>query len=88
MFIFFVSPKEGRTLKIYLVGKFIWEQGGRGGTVLCSFLFAHPKRNEPKKKDAGNDNCSLFWQNAPGITLPEKAAVRAISGVPAHRLKK
>jgi hypothetical protein len=46
----------------------------------CSFLFACPKRNEPKKKDTGNENFSLFCQNALGITLPKKAEVRAISG--------
>jgi len=49
---------------------------------LCSFLFVRPKRNEPKKKGAGNDNFSLFWQNALGFTLPKKAEVRAISGLP------
>jgi len=49
---------------------------------LCSFLFVRPKRNEPKKKGAGNDNFSLFWQNAFGATLPKKAEVRAISGLP------
>ena len=50
--------------------------------LLCSFLFVRPKRNEPKKKGAGNDNFSLFWQNAFGITLPKKAKVRTISGLP------
>jgi len=39
---------------------------------ICSFLFVRPKRNEPKKKGAGNDNFSLFWQNAFGVTLPKK----------------
>ena len=38
----------------------------------CSFLFVRPKRNEPKKKGAGNDNFSLFWQNALGVTLPKR----------------
>jgi hypothetical protein len=52
---------------------------------LCSFLFACPKRNEPKKKDTGNDNFSLFWQNAIGFTRPKKAEVRTISGLPARR---
>jgi len=51
---------------------------------ICSFLFVRPKRNEPKKKGAGNDNFSLFWQNALGFTLPKKAEVRAISGLPPH----
>jgi len=46
----------------------------------CSFLFVRPKRNEPKKKAAGNDNFSLFGQNALCITRPKKAEVRAISG--------
>jgi hypothetical protein len=54
---------------------------------LWSVLFVRPKRNEPKKKGAGNDNFSLFWQNALGVTLPKKAEVRAISGLPAHSLK-
>jgi hypothetical protein len=57
------------------------------GTLLffiCSFLFVRPKRNEPKKKGAGNDNFSLFWQNALAFTLPKKAEVRAISGLPPH----
>jgi len=56
----------------------------KGTLFLCSFLFVRPKRNEPKKKGAGNDNFSLFWQNALGITLPKKAEVRAISGLPSH----
>jgi hypothetical protein len=43
-----------------------------------------PKANEPKKKGAGNDNFSLFWQNAFGVTLPKKAEVRAISVLPPH----
>jgi hypothetical protein len=51
---------------------------------LRSVLFVRPKRNEPKKKGAGNDNFSLFWQNALGFTLPKKAEVRAISGLPPH----
>jgi hypothetical protein len=51
---------------------------------MCSF-FARPK-NEPKK-GAGNDNFSLFWQNALGFTHPKKAEVHAISGLPT-RLKK
>jgi len=51
---------------------------------ICSFLFVRPKRNEPKKKGAGNDNFSLFWQNAFGLTLPKKAEVRTISGLPPH----
>jgi hypothetical protein len=55
--------------------------------LYCSFLFVRPKRNEPKKKGAGNDNFSLFWQNALGFTLPKKAEVHAISGLPT-RLKK
>jgi hypothetical protein len=55
--------------------------------LYCSFLFVRPKRNEPKKKGAGNDNFSLFWQNALGFTLPKKAEVRAISGLPPHLLK-
>jgi hypothetical protein len=50
---------------------------------MCSF-FARPK-NEPKK-GAGNDNFSLFWQNALGFTHPKKAEVHAISGLPT-RLK-
>jgi hypothetical protein len=37
-----------------------------------------------KEKESGNDNFSLFWQNALGITLPKKAEVRAISGLPSH----
>jgi hypothetical protein len=49
-----------------------------------SVLFVRPKRNEPKKKGAVNDNFSLFWQNASGVTLPKKAEVRAISGLPPH----
>jgi hypothetical protein len=52
----------------------------------CSFLFVRPKRNEPKKKGAGNDNFSLFWQNALGFTHPKKAEVHTISGLPT-RLK-
>jgi len=58
----------------------------KGGHLLflCSFLFVRPKRNEPKKKGAGNENFSLFWQNAFGVTLPKKAEVRAISGLPPH----
>jgi hypothetical protein len=52
---------------------------------LRSVLFVRPKRNEPKKKGAGNENCSLFWQNALCITLPKKAAVRTISGLLARR---
>jgi hypothetical protein len=56
-------------------------------SYLCSFLFACPKRNEPKKKDTGNDNFSLFWQNSFGITLPKKTEVRAISGLPTRSLK-
>jgi hypothetical protein len=51
---------------------------------ICSFLFVRPKRNEPKKKGAGNENFSLFWQNALGFTLPKKTEVRAISGLPPH----
>ena len=51
---------------------------------ICSFLFARPKRNEPKKKDSENDNFSLFWQNTLGFTLPKKAEVRAIFGLPSH----
>ena len=51
---------------------------------LCSFLFVRPKRNEPKKKGAGNENFSLFWQNAFGVTLPKKAEVRAISVLLPH----
>ncbi|HLN73543.1 MAG TPA: hypothetical protein VK205_09630 [Prolixibacteraceae bacterium] len=50
----------------------------------CSFLFAHPKRNEPKKKDAENENFNLFWQNALSITRPKKVEVHAISGLPSH----
>jgi hypothetical protein len=38
---------------------------------LRSVLFVRPKRNEPKKKGAGNDNFSFFWQNALGFTLSE-----------------
>jgi hypothetical protein len=56
----------------------------KGHPFLCSFLFVRPKRNEPKKKGAGNDNFSLFWQNAFGVTLPKKAEVRAISVLPPH----
>jgi hypothetical protein len=52
--------------------------------LYCSFLFVRPKRNEPKKKGAGNDNFNPFWQNTLGITLPKKVEVRAISGLPAH----
>jgi hypothetical protein len=52
--------------------------------IFCSVLFVRPKRNEPKKKGAGNDNFSLFWQNALGFTLPKKTEVRAISGLPPH----
>jgi hypothetical protein len=48
--------------------------------LVCSFLFVRPKRNEPKKKGAGNDNFNLFWQNALSITRPKKVEVRAISG--------
>jgi len=51
---------------------------------LCSFLFVRPKRNEPKKKGAGNDNFNLFWQNALSITLPKKVEVRAISVLPSR----
>jgi hypothetical protein len=50
----------------------------------CSFLFVRPKRNEPKKKGAGNDNFNLFWQNAFSITRPKKVEVHAISGLPPH----
>jgi len=61
------------------------EEGvSKGHPFLCSFLFVRPKRNEPKKKGAGNDNFSLFWQNAFGVTLPKKAEVRAISVLPPH----
>jgi hypothetical protein len=52
--------------------------------IKCSFLFVRPKRNEPKKKGAGNDNFNLFWQNALSITLPKKVEVRAISGLPSR----
>ncbi|HLP47033.1 MAG TPA: hypothetical protein VK469_13865 [Candidatus Kapabacteria bacterium] len=55
----------------------------------CSFLFAHPKRNEPKKKDAGNENFSLFLRPlhiAIAYAAPRKRLqVRAISGLPARR---
>jgi len=51
---------------------------------ICSFLFVRPKRNEPKKKGAGNDNFSRFWQNSSGLALPKTAEVRAISGMPSH----
>jgi hypothetical protein len=37
--------------------------------ILMFIFFGRPKRNEPKKKGAGNDNFSPFWQNAFGITL-------------------
>jgi hypothetical protein len=53
--------------------------------IYYSFLFARPKRNEAKKKDAGNENYSFFWQNAFGFTLPKKAVVRAISGLATAR---
>jgi len=53
-------------------------------SFLFSFLFVRPKRNETKKKGAGNDNFSLFWQNTLGVTLPKKAEVHAISGLPPH----
>jgi hypothetical protein len=46
--------------------------------------FCSSKRNEPKKKGAGNDNFNPFWQNTLGITLPKRVEVRAISGLPAH----
>jgi hypothetical protein len=51
----------------------------------CSFLLLLQKKRT-KEKEAGNDNFSLFWQNALGFTLPKKAEVHAISGLPA-RLK-
>jgi hypothetical protein len=50
-----------------------------------SFLFVRPKRNETKKKGAGNENFSIFWQNAFGFTRPKNAEVRAISGLPSRR---
>jgi hypothetical protein len=61
---------------------FIWLR--RAPRFTSSVLFVRPKRNEPKKKGAGNDNFSLFWQNSLSVTLPKKAEVRAISGYPPH----
>jgi hypothetical protein len=51
---------------------------------LFSFLFVRPKRNETKKKGAGNENFNLFWQNALSVTRPKKVEVRAISGLPSR----
>jgi hypothetical protein len=65
-----------------------YKEGVSKGTpsflIRCSFLFVRPKRNEPKKKGAGNDNFNLFWQNALSNTHPKKVEVRAISGLPPH----
>jgi hypothetical protein len=49
--------------------------------VYCHFLLLLQKK-VTKEKESGNDNFSLFWQNALGLTLPKKAEVRAISGLP------
>jgi hypothetical protein len=71
-----------------------WRNGAAGKCVMpgsfahlvsCSFLLLLQKKRT-KEKEAGNDNFSLFWQNALGFTLPKKAEVHAISGLPA-RLK-
>jgi hypothetical protein len=72
-----------------------WRKGSAGKRITlgsfacpkpyCSFLLLLQKKRT-KEKEAGNDNFSLFWQNALGFTLPKKAEVHAISGLPA-RLK-
>jgi hypothetical protein len=59
-----------------------WFYGEKSPVLLLSF--APPGSNQIKR--SGNDNFSLFWQNAPGITLPKKPEVRSIPGLPMHRL--
>jgi len=63
--------------------------------MFISFCSSKKKRTKEKgRRNRGtrsvtssakpNDNFSLFWQNAFGVTLPKKAEVRAISGLPSH----
>ena len=42
----------------------------------CHF-FCASKRSD-QEKESGNDNFSLFWQNAFGVTRPKKAEVHTI----------
>ena len=85
------DPEKVRTVSCFLEREMAMRNWRKTGTVVFSgllffgsFLFVRPKRNEPKKEGAGNDNFSLFWQNTIGITLPKKAEVRSISGLPPH----
>ena len=56
----------------------------KGNFFYMFISFCSSKKKRTKEKGAGNDNFSLFCQNAFGVTLPKKAEVRTISGLPPH----
>jgi len=59
---------------------------GHGLQIRASYCELGEAKSAPASASSAkpNDNFSLFWQNALSITLPKKAEVRTISGLPPH----